>query len=232
MNLAILNVNTKVVTMSSLEMADLAEKRHDNVRRVIWALVEQGVISHPQIEFGPQSANGVAEKVLLVGKRDSYIVMAQLSPEFTARLVDRWQELEAKQSTPVELSRMDILTLAIESERGRLAAVEQLAIAAPKVAFVDSYVDSTGLKGFREAAKLLKANEGRLREFLTDKKVMYRLGTDWMAYQQHIDAGRFSVKTGTNPRNKHSFSRSLFTSKGIEWLAGLWAVHGLNGGAA
>ena len=85
-------------------MADLAEKRHDNVRRVIWALVEQGVISHPQIEFGPQSANGVAEKVLLVGKRDSYIVMAQLSPEFTARLVDRWQELEAKQAAPAALS--------------------------------------------------------------------------------------------------------------------------------
>lgn len=29
------------------------------------------------------------------GKRDSIIVVAQLSPEFTARLVDRWQELEA-----------------------------------------------------------------------------------------------------------------------------------------
>ena len=27
------------------------------------------------------------------GKRDSIVVVAQLSPEFTARLVDRWQEL-------------------------------------------------------------------------------------------------------------------------------------------
>lgn len=33
-------------------------------------------------------------KAYLVGKRDSYVVVAQLSPEFTARLVDRWQELE------------------------------------------------------------------------------------------------------------------------------------------
>ena len=28
------------------------------------------------------------------GKRDSIVVVAQLSPEFTAVLVDRWQELE------------------------------------------------------------------------------------------------------------------------------------------
>ncbi|MGF6875107.1 hypothetical protein [Paraburkholderia sp. MM5477-R1] len=29
-----------------------------------------------------------------IGKRDSYVIGAQLSPEFTARLVDRRQELE------------------------------------------------------------------------------------------------------------------------------------------
>ncbi|WP_433703745.1 hypothetical protein [Paraburkholderia sacchari] len=28
-----------------------------------------------------------------VCKRDSYVFVAQLSPEFTARLVDHWQEL-------------------------------------------------------------------------------------------------------------------------------------------
>lgn len=32
--------------------------------------------------------------VYRIGKRDSYVIVAQLSPEFTARLVDRWQELE------------------------------------------------------------------------------------------------------------------------------------------
>lgn len=34
------------------------------------------------------------------GKRDSIIVVAQLSPEFTARLVDRWKELEEERSRP------------------------------------------------------------------------------------------------------------------------------------
>ena len=33
------------------------------------------------------------------GKRDSIVVVAQLSPEFTARLVDRWQQLEQQAAT-------------------------------------------------------------------------------------------------------------------------------------
>lgn len=80
--------------MTSKEMADLTEKRHDSVKRTIDTLAEKGVISQPQIVDGEKSANGVVEKVYRFGKRDSYVIVAQLSPEFTARLVDRWQELE------------------------------------------------------------------------------------------------------------------------------------------
>ena len=161
----------------------------------------------------------------------TYMRNSEIVRNFKKRLVRDFWAIRVPVA-PTALSTMDILTLAMESERGRLAAVEQLAIAAPKVAFVDSYVDSTGLKGFRQVAKLLKANEARLREFLAEKKIMYRLGGDWAAYQSHIDAGRFDVKAGENSVNKHAFTSTLFTSKGIEWLAGLWAVHGLNGGAA
>ena len=87
-------------TMSSREIADLVEKRHDNVKRTIETLINQGVISNPQIEDGEKSGNGVTEKVYMIGKRDSYVIVAQLSPEFTARLVDRLQELEAQTIAP------------------------------------------------------------------------------------------------------------------------------------
>jgi len=35
-----------------------------------------------------------------MNQRDCYVIVAQLSPEFTARLVDRWQELEHKSAEP------------------------------------------------------------------------------------------------------------------------------------
>jgi len=92
------------ISMTSQEIAELVEKRHDNVKRTIETLAYQGVISRPQIEDGIKSANGVVPRHYRFtgeqGKRDSIIVVAQLSPEFTARLVDRWQELERIHSGP------------------------------------------------------------------------------------------------------------------------------------
>ena len=134
-----------------------------------------------------------------------------------------------QQSAPIIPTTLSAaLRLAADQADQIEAQQVQLAIAAPKAAFVDQYVDSTGLKGFRQVAKLLKANEARLREFLIDKKIMYRLGGEWAAYQQHIDAGRFDVRTGTSGATQHAFTTTLFTPKGVEWLAGLWAVHNLN----
>ena len=116
-------------------------------------------------------------------------------------------------------------------EAGRLAQLaeeqaQQLALAAPKVEFVDKYVQATGLFTFREVAKLLKANEARFREFLLAQKIMYRLGFggDLTAYQNHADAGRFEVKTNT-AKNGHSYKRTMFTTKGVHWVAGQWAKH-------
>lgn len=217
-----------VVTMTSREVADLVGKRHDNVKRTIETLAANGVIKSPQIEEMPTATRPVSVYVFSgeQGKRDSIVVVAQLSPEFTARLVDRWQELESRQHVTIPQSYAEALL-----EAGRLAKIAeeqaaQLAIAAPKAEFVDKYVEATGLKGFRQVAKLLKANEARFREFLIDKKIMYRLGGEWHAYQNHIDAGRFDVKTGSSDSG-HAFNQTKFTPKGVNWIAGLWAQHNL-----
>ena len=109
-----------------------------------------------------------------------------------------------------------------DATESKLKAETALALAAPKVEFVDRYVTAdTGAKGFRQVCKLLKANEARFREFLAEERIMYRLNGDLVAYQPHIDAGRFECKTGE--ANGHAFSRCLFTPKGVEWVAGEWA---------
>ncbi len=113
---------TQAVTMTSREIADLLESRHDKVKQSIDRLVTRGLIAKPPVGDGEKSSNGVVEQLYFVGKRDSYIVVAQLSPEFTAQLVDRWQELESQAIQPLELSRLDILKLAMESEEGRIKA--------------------------------------------------------------------------------------------------------------
>lgn len=84
------------VKMNSIEISELVCKRHDNVKRTIETLANNGVIRLPQIEVFEKINNlgllrGVDAYVFEgeQGKRDSIIVVAQLCPEFTARLVDR-----------------------------------------------------------------------------------------------------------------------------------------------
>lgn len=82
------------LTMSSREIAELLETRHDSVKRTIERLANRSVIGRP-LSVGVKNhlAQTVAECRL--DKRSSLIVVAQLSAEFTARVVDRGQELEA-----------------------------------------------------------------------------------------------------------------------------------------
>lgn len=217
--------------MSSRDIADLVGSRHDKVKQSIERLAARKdakgipVIALPPMgEYLDSLGRKAAE--YLVCKRDSYIIVAQLSPEFTAKLVDRWQELEDGQGVKIPTSFAEALRLAAEQAERIEQQQEALAIAAPKAEFVDNYVEGTGLKGFRQVAKLLNANEPDFRLFLQDSKIMYRLGGEWMPYAAHVDAERFAVKTG-QADNGHAFNTAKFTPKGIAWVAGLWAQYQL-----
>lgn len=122
-------ISTKA-SMTSKEIAELVGAREDNVKRTIERLTNSGVISQPPTEDGIKSANGVIPKHYVFsgekGKRDSIIVVAQLYPEFTARLVDRWKELEDERVKPKSQAEI-IAAMALanlESER-RISHVEQ-----------------------------------------------------------------------------------------------------------
>jgi phage regulator Rha-like protein len=51
-----------IQTMSSREIAEVVNSRHDSVKRAIERLVEKGVISQPPLVDGEKAANGVVEK--------------------------------------------------------------------------------------------------------------------------------------------------------------------------
>ena len=73
--------------MTSRELAELSEKRHDHVKRTMETLEAKGIIRFTQsVETSHDGAGARPTEVYNVGKRESYIVMAQLSPEFTAKL--------------------------------------------------------------------------------------------------------------------------------------------------
>lgn len=218
-------------TMTSREIAELVESRHEDVKRSIKRLAERGTIQSPPLaDF--KNANNVSGQEYLIGKRDSYIIVAQLSPEFTARLVDRWQALETGAATPafaIPSTLSGALRLAAEQAETIERQALELAASKPAREFVERYVDSTGTKGFRQVCKLLRANENEFREFLTKERIMYKLGGEWVPHAEHIDAGRFVVRAGTSDVSGHAYNSARFTPKGVTWVAGEWAKFKIQG---
>lgn len=197
-------VNFGSATMSSQEIAELVEKRHDNVKRTIETLAGRAVIALPQIEEKP-TAGRPAQFYVFVGeqgKRDSIIVVAQLCPEFTAALVDRWQELENQQSQPaIPQSLPEALRLAAEAieERDQLALENQLkdealAEAAPKLEALERIAADDKAMTVTQAAKVLSVKRDALTNWLSLHGWIYRQNGSWVAYQQHIQNGRLIYK--------------------------------------
>lgn len=216
--------------MSSREIATLVQSKHGDVKRSAERLAAAGILSAPLAHTPYQhEQNGQWYEEFWFNKRDSLVIVARLSPEFTAAVVDRWQELERGQ---VPQSFSEALRLAAELEEQKERLSSELAIAAPKAEFVDRYVTATGSMTFRQVAKLLNAKEPEFRLFLLDSHIMYRLNNVLTPYHQHIEAGRFEVKTGTTNASNYAFSQSRFTAKGVRWIGGLWAEHLAKGHAA
>jgi phage regulator Rha-like protein len=84
-----------VLTMSSRDIAELTGKEHKNVCRVIRDLISDRILD-AQLEPLKFEYRGQWFDYYELSKRDSFVVVARLSPEFTAHIVDRWQELEQK----------------------------------------------------------------------------------------------------------------------------------------
>ena len=105
-------------------------------------------------------------------KREACLMAMSYSYELQAKVFDRMTALEAGHATPaIPQTLAQALRLAADQAEQIEQQQAQLAIAAPKAAFVDKYVDSTGLKGFREVAKLLKIKEPEFRCFLSESRL-------------------------------------------------------------
>lgn len=213
--------NSSVLTMSSREIADLVESRHDSVKRTIERLQDKGLIQlTPMVEVKNHLGQVVTEYQLI--KRDTYVVVAQLSPEFTARLVDRWQELENKQMPQIPQTLSEALRLAADQaeqiEKQNLLIEQQR----PKVEFVQRYVEAGTTKSLRETAKILKMPERTMIDCLVGDGLLFRQSGNLLPYQKYHVKGLFDVKTGTTEYG-HNYTQTRVTSKGIEYIASHYA---------
>lgn len=217
----------KAPRMTSREIAELVGKRHDNVKRTVETLAQAGVIEFPQIEEIPTATKPVAVYVFSGerGRRDSIVLVAQLSPEFTAALVDRWQVLEAGAVPRLPQTLPEALRLAADlaEQNNRLQVV--VSEQAPKVEALARLAEAGGSMCLTDAAKHLGIQRCRLIEWMRANRWIYRREGSMrlLAYQPRLAAGLLDHKVSVIGREDDGADRLAsqvrVTAKGLAVLA-------------
>lgn len=215
-------------TMTSLEIAELTGKRHDNVKRTI-EILSQETDKRPaviQLPHSEEVKNHLGQSVTQYvfsgeqGKLDSITITAQLCPEFTAAIVKRWQELEAKQIT-FDITNPVHLLQAIEAQARlniQLAAERDHAIATK--AQIGSKREATAMANTATANRKLKAIESQLdqaRDYASVKKVeaITKRKYEWKPLKH------WSIKHGVEIKKAFdaNYEKGVNTYSSSAWLA-------------
>jgi len=231
MNQITLFDQNRPLTMSSREIAELVSSRHVDICRSIERMMESGVIKRyaPTAYTHPQ--NGQPYKEYLLEKRDTFVVVAQNCPVFTAKIVDRWQELESAIQSKAFAALPDFTKPAVAArawadqvearERAEYQAAElasENAKLLPRAKVAESIADAIGLHSVAAAAKILGTGQKRLFDWLRKREI---LNGHNVPYQEYLEGGYFKLKESTYRAGDvdHIYPQTFVTGKGMVWLA-------------
>lgn len=204
-NLAHNITNDTVYTMSSREIAELTGKRHDNVMRDARAMLvelygEEGVLSFEDTHENPQ--NGQSYPVFQLPKRESLILVSGYNLAMRARIIDRWQELEAQASQPLRIDVRNPLQLAliatqlIEVNQEQAKQIESMK---EDVSAHERITKADGSFSITEAAKALQIRPKDLFDYLARHGWIYKRpgSANWLGYQSKTNSGLLEHKVTT-----------------------------------
>ena len=130
-------------------------------------------------------------------------------------------ECEKQLLKPKELSRIEILQIALEAEKKNIELQKQIEEQKPKVEFYDDIANTTDSFDMKEVSAMLKLEYGRNKLFqkLRDIKILM---SDNLPYRKFIDNGCFIVVESKWNNAKTLDVNAVFqtrvTQKGIEML--------------
>lgn len=218
-------------TMSHREVAELTQKEPKHVKRdceVMFKELGLSAAGYAQPWTHPQNGQTYIEYMLPRDLVETLITGYNI--KLRHAVLNRLRELEAQATKPTQLSRMDLIQLALQAEQENQELRSQVAILEPKAKGLDRIADCTNVLGIRESAKVLKIGQNQLTQYLIDHKVVYRdQYSKIQAYQKSIDQKLVHVVTSA-PRLFESgekvFTQVKLTQKLITRIA-KWLEQGV-----
>ena len=194
--------SSKQISMTSLQIAELCDKRHDSVKRTIEILSKptdkrRAVIARPHSVIVQNIANNRTYDIEAYvfsgeqGRLDSITIVAQLNPQFTAALVARWDELEKQAAKPQIALPQDYLSalkaLVTSEEQKQALAIENQTLK-PKADAYDRFLDSDGLMTSGAIGKLLGYKSAQeFNDAIHAKGVAFKSSGVWQFYASFKD---------------------------------------------
>lgn len=219
------------LTISSLQIAEMLASRHDKVKQSIERLSidnekRRAVITLPplrEVSFKDLSNRTQHTTAYMFsgeqGKRDSIIVVAQLSPQFTAALVDRWQELETGMS--LAPSRLPDFTNPVVAARAwadqleaKQAAQIELQAAQPAVNHYKAIVNRDNLLNASQVASKLGMTANAMNKLLKAMGIYDRRIVGEKVFTRKFIGDGYGVMRQTS----NGYTQTMFTLAGEAWV--------------
>ena len=224
MNIQVLEANN-VLTMSSLEIADLTGKQHKDVIRDIRNMLNQLEIHSAQFGAQYKDSTGRSLPMFNLPKDETLCLIAGYNVQVRMRIIKRWQELEQKESVQFKMPKTLSEALLLAGQQAALAEERQrlLEQQKPKVEFAETVERSDGTLSIGEFAKLLpkewKIGRNKLFKWLRDNKYLMK---DNVPYQRYVNEGLFEVIETVNEYDSQGYINllTLITGKGQLYVTG------------
>ncbi|WP_201539110.1 Rha family transcriptional regulator [Psychrobacter sp. 1044] len=223
-------------TMSSREIAKLADKQHGHVVRDIELLNE--TLAQESLSIIGESFftadNGQTYREFLLTKEQTIDLMTGYSRNLRVRINRRWAELEQQVSQPVVALPQDYISALkalVTSEEAKEHANSQIQLLQPKAAALDTLSHAKGSLGIRETAKAVGIPEREFVRRCLDKskpmssRFLYRDDNGKLnAHAHRIKQGFMTQKIG-NYADKDGYDFATvqvkFTAAGVAHIAKL-----------
>lgn len=233
MNNIVSIVNNEAVT-TSLAIADGVGNPHKSVIRLIRDNVNDfNEFGRVRFEMRPfETAGGPQNKeYAILNEQQSALLLTYFRNNDTVKafkkaLIKAFFEmrdaLNNRKANPADMSRIEILQLAMESEQERIKLEHKIEEDAPLVAFAKKVEVSPDAISVAKAAKIIGTGQRRLFSFLRQIGWVTRKNEP---YQAKIESGYLDVKLGSWDHPDHGLQQAVTTlirGKGLTKLQALW----------
>ncbi len=210
------------ITMGSREIAELTNKRHDNVKSDIKKMLEElgvDILSCQDIYFDVMNRQQIEYRLT---RELTDCLLCGYSAILRLKIIQRWKDLEARAKLSLPTTFSDALLLAGQQAKELERQQDILQQALPKIDFYNAVADANDAITIGEFGKLLGMGQNKLFEYLRKHQILITSGhLRNTPHQKYLDNGYFlyrkSAYRDANGKSRVSYT-TLITGKGEIWI--------------